>query len=543
MNGIYDGFWLLLPILLSGTAGIGLLCASFYAHIHMRTEGEQQKAGREVEQDVREARQDSKEEERYAGRKLHLFVGAVLVLSVGLMFAAVWPGERRLTLFYLMDGIPVYFHVDALGRLFATVTSVIWLVTGIYAFLYMKHEGEEKRFFGFYLLAYSVLLSLDFAGNLITFYFFYELMTLTSMPFVLHSGSKEAIMAALKYLFYSMCGAYCALFGIYFLYQYCDTLTFTAGGTLNQALAAENSGILLIAVSLMLLGFGAKAGMFPLHAWLTAAHPAAPAPASAVLSGIIVKSGVLAVIRSVYYIIGPDFIRGTWVQTAWMSLTLLTVFMGSMLAYREKVFKKRLAYSTISQVSYILFGLSLLTPTGMTGALLHVVFHAGVKCALFLTAGIFIFRTGKTRVDEYTGIGKKMKVTLWCYTLASLALIGIPPFCGFTSKWYLAQGALQSETGIFRILGPVTLLVSALLTAGYLLPITMKGFLPGIGGKGAGAPANEAGSRVQAGDDHSAEKLDKMSAALLVLTILTVLLGIWPNPLIQYAADIAAAVM
>lgn len=543
MNEIYDGFWLLLPILLSGTAGIGLLCASFYAHIHMRTEGEQQKAGREVEQDVREARQDSKEEERYAGRKLHLFVGAVLVLSVGLMFAAVWPGERRLTLFYLMDDIPVCFHVDALGRLFATVTSVIWFVTGIYAFLYMKHEGEEKRFFGFYLLAYSVLLSLDFAGNLITLYFFYELMTLTSMPFVLHNGSKEAIMAALKYLFYSMCGAYCALFGIYFLYQYCDTLTFTAGGTLNQALAAENSGILLIAVSLMLLGFGAKAGMFPLHAWLTAAHPAAPAPASAVLSGIIVKSGVLAVIRSVYYIVGPDFIRGTWVQTAWMSLALLTVFMGSMLAYREKVFKKRLAYSTISQVSYILFGLSLLTPTGMTGALLHVVFHAGVKCALFLTAGIFIFRTGKTRVDEYTGIGKKMKVTLWCYTFASLALIGIPPFCGFTSKWYLAQGALQSETGVFRILGPVTLLVSALLTAGYLLPITMKGFLPGIDGKGAGVPANEAGSRVQAGDDHSAEKLDKMSVALLVLTILTALLGIWPNPLIQYAADIAAAVM
>ena len=298
MNEIYDGFWLLLPILLSGASGIGLLL------------------------------------KREAGKRLHLFVGVVLVLSVGLMFAAVWPGERSLTLFTLMDGIPVYFHVDALGRLFAVITSVIWLITGIYAFLYMKHEGEEKRFFGFYLLAYGVLLSLDFAGNLITLYFFYELMTLTSMPFVLHSGSKEAIMAALKYLFYSMCGAYCALFGIYVLYQYCDTLTFTAGGTLNPVLAAGNSGILLTAVSLMLLGFGAKAGMFPLHAWLTAAHPAAPAPASAALSAIIVKSGVLAVIRGVYYIIGPDFIRGTWVQTAWMSLSLLTVFMGSMLAYR-----------------------------------------------------------------------------------------------------------------------------------------------------------------------------------------------------------------
>ncbi|MDE7340824.1 MAG: proton-conducting membrane transporter [Lachnospiraceae bacterium] len=497
-----------------------------------------------------EAGQDAKEEGHHAGWKLHFLVGAVLVLSVGLVFAAVWPGERSLTLFTLMDDIPIYFHVDALGRLFAVITSVIWLITGIYAFLYMKHEGEEKRFFGFYLLAYGVLISLDFAGNLITLYFFYELMTLTSMPFVLHSGSKEAIMAALKYLFYSMCGAYCALFGIYVLYQYCDTLTFTAGGTLNPALAAGNGGILLIAVSLMLLGFGAKAGMFPLHAWLTAAHPAAPAPASAALSAIIVKSGVLAVIRGVYYIIGPDFIRGTWVQTAWMSLSLLTVFMGSMLAYREKVFKKRLAYSTVSQVSYILFGLSLLTPTGMTGALLHVVFHAGVKCALFLTAGIFIFRTGKTRVDEYAGIGKRMKVTLWCYTFASLALIGIPPFSGFTSKWYLAQGALQSETGIFRILGPVILLVSALLTAGYLLPITMKGFLPGVEGGNAENQAEETGTLPSAGripgeadSGSSAEKMDKMSAALLVLTVLTVFLGIWPNPLIQYAAEIAAAVM
>lgn len=529
MNEIYDGFWLLLPILLSGAAGIGLLFSSLFSHIRMRADGAGEKHDAEG---------------RHMEKKLHVFVGAVLVLSVLLTFAAVWPGERSLTLCYLMDGIPVYFHVDALGRLFAVVTGVIWLITGIYAFLYMKHEGEEKRFFGFYLLVYSVLLSLDFAGNLVTLYFFYELMTLTSMPFVLHSGSKEAIMAALKYLFYSMCGAYCALFGIYFLYQYCDTLAFTAGGTLNQALAAENSGILLIAVFLMLIGFGAKAGMFPLHAWLTAAHPAAPAPASAVLSAIIVKGGVLAVIRSVYYIIGPGFIRGTWVQTAWMTLSLLTVFMGSMLAYREKVFKKRLAYSTISQVSYILFGLSLLTPTGMAGALLHVVFHAGVKCALFLTAGIFIFRTGKTRVDAYAGIGKGMKVTLWCYTFASLALIGIPPFSGFTSKWYLAQGALQSETGIFRILGPIILLVSALLTAGYLLPITIKGFLPGAGGReGKVSPRNGADNTAQTGVGNSAEKMDKMSAALLMLTILTVLLGILPNPLIQYAAEIAAAVM
>ncbi|MDE7282710.1 MAG: proton-conducting membrane transporter [Lachnospiraceae bacterium] len=458
-------------------------------------------------------------------KTLHIIIGIVLSITVLLALAVAWCTDGSLTLFCLVDKIPVYFHVDALGRLFITVTSIIWLITGFYAFLYMQHEGDEKRFFIFYVLVYVVIIALESAGNLITFYLFYELMTLTATPLVLHNGSREAIMAALKYLFYSMCGAYSALFGIYFLYQYCDTLNFTAGGTLNMTLVSGNVGILRVAVFMMLIGFGAKAGMFPLHAWLTAAHPAAPAPASAVLSSIIVKGGVLAVIRSVYYIVGSDFIRGTWVQTAWMTLTLLTVLMGSMLAYREQMFKKRLAYSTVSQASYILFGLSLLTTTGMSGALLHFVFHAFIKCALFLTAGIFIFRTGKTKVDLYAGIGKQMKVTLWCYTFASLALIGIPPMSGFISKWYLAQGALQSDTGVFRMLGPVVLLLSALLTAGYLLPITVKGFLPGK----------------DAEIEEKKERIDIMTAALLILTVITIILGIWPNPLIKYVGEIAAS--
>lgn len=503
MNRLFDSLWIILPMLLSLLSGIYLLVSSFLSHVGKGGE----KNGKASE------------------KKLHIFVGTVLLISVITALLIVWTKDVDLTLFYLMDEIPVYFHVDALGRLFVTITSVIWLAIGFYAFLYMKHEGDEKRFFGFFLIVYAVLIALESAGNLVTLYFFYELMTLTSVPFVLHSGSKESIMAALKYLFYSMCGAYCALFGIYFLYHYCDTLAFTAGGTLNMTAVSGNVMLLQTAVFLMLIGFGAKAGMIPLHSWLPTAHPAAPAPASAALSAIIVKGGVLAIIRTVYYIVGPDFIRGTWVQTAWMTLTLITVFMGSMLAYREKVFKKRLAYSTVSQLSYILFGLSVLTPTGFAGALLHVVFHAGIKCILFLTAGIFIFRTGKTKVEEYTGIGKEMKVTLCCYTFASLGLIGIPPMSGFISKWYLAQGALESDTGVFRILGPVILLVSALLTAGYLLPVTMKGFFPGK----------------ESVIEEKKEHIDIMTAVLLILTVLTVLLGILPNPLIQYAGEIAVS--
>ena len=349
-------------------------------------------------------------------------------------------------------------------------------------------------------------------------------------------------MAALKYLFYSMCGAYMGLFGIYFLYQYADTLTFTAGGTLDLARVAGHEGILLIAVFVMLIGFGAKAGMFPLHAWLPTAHPVAPSPASAVLSGVIVKGGVLAIIRTVYYVVGPDFMRGTWVQTLWIVLTLLTVFMGSLLAYRESVLKKRLAYSTVSQISYILFGLAMLTPTAMTGSLLHIVFHAFIKVVLFLTAGIFIFCCKKTRVEELTGIGKQMPGTLWCFTFASLALIGIPPASGFISKWYLAQGALEAPVGVFRWIGPIILLLSALLTAGYLLPVVIRGFLPGESYQRRSAQG-DAGNCVSGEDAAHIRVSSGMLIPLAVLAALTILLGIFPNVLISFAGKIAAAVM
>ena len=497
--------WLiLLPIFLPSLAGIVLLASSFYEHIKYGQTDEKKR------------------------KSVHLFSGAVLAVSAAAALWIAWRGTGSVTLFYLMEDIPVFFQVDALGSVFASFMSIVWVLVAVYSFVYMEHEGNEKRFFGVYLLVYGVLIALDFAGNLVTLYLFYELRTLTSMPMVLHNGSKASIMAALKYLFYSMCGAYLGLFGIFFLYKYCGTLSFVAGGSLNLALAAGNEGILLIAVFAMLIGFGAKAGMFPLHAWLPAAHPVAPSPASAVLSGIIVKAGVLAVIRVVYYTVGADLLRGTWVQAVWMALTLLTVFMGSLLAFREPVFKKRLAYSTVSQISYILFGLSLLTPVAVTGALLHTVFHAFIKCALFLTAGIFIFQCGKSRVEELDGIGKRMPGTLWCYTFASLALIGIPPASGFISKWYLAQGALKAGVGIFGWLGPVVLLISALLTAGYLLPVTMKGFFPGHG------------------EAVSAEKQEAKPGMLFPLAVLAaaaVLLGVFPNPLIQYVSRIAEALM
>lgn len=460
---------------------------------------------------------------------LLVVVGIFLLVNGILVLNAILNVKEEVTFFYLTKQLPIYFKIDGIGRLFASIVTIVWIAAGFFSFRYMNHEKNEKRYFGFYMITYGVLIGLDFSGNLITMYLFYELMTLVSLPLVIHTLTKEAIMAGLKYLFYSFCGAYMALFGLFFLNHYGNTLTFSPGGVLDMNLVGGNEGLILVVAFLMILGLGVKAGMFPMHAWLPTAHPVAPAPASAVLSGIIVKSGALAIIRVVYYIIGADFIRNTWVQYTWLILTLITVFMGSMLAYREPVMKKRLAYSTVSQMSYILFGLALLNPIGMTGALLHIVFHALIKTTLFLIVGAVIYQTGKTKADDLKGIGKEMPVTLWCYTLLSLCLIGIPPMSGFISKWYLATGALQYGVEPFSWLGPVVLLVSALLTAGYLLPITIKGFFPG--------------------DTYDYTELKKkeppkwMVVPIVVLTVLAVILGMMPNGLVTFISQITAQLM
>ena len=460
-------------------------------------------------------------------------VSGTLAGGVILTWAALMTGGR-LTLWQMTEDITVALAVDGVSRLFAALTSGVWLLVGIYSISYMTHERDEFRFFGFYLIVLGVLTALDFSANLVTFYVCYEIMTLTSLPLVLHEMTKEAVMAGLKYLFYSVAGAFLALFGIFYLYGAAGSLTFTPGGVSMGLPINGHEGLFLGAVCCMLVGFGTKAGMFPLHGWLPTAHPVAPAPASAVLSGLITKSGVLAVIRVAYYIVGPDRLRGTWVQDVWMFLTLLTVFMGSMLAYKEPVLKKRLAYSTVSQVSYILFGLGLFNAAGFVGALSHVVFHSLVKNGLFLAAGAIIFKTGWTRTREMDGLGRVMPVVLGCYTLVSLALIGIPPASGFVSKWYLATGALASGTGVWSWLGPIILLISALLTAGYLLPLAIRGFFPG-----AGFDEGEIRSRGLGGQEPSW----LMTVPMLVLTAGAILFGCFPGQLISMLESIAAAVL
>ena len=409
----------------------------------------------------------------------HRCVILALVLEAVLAANALLLPERELVLFSMTEGLTIALRLDGISKLFMTIASFGFLLTGIYAFRYLEHEEKDDRFFCFFLLSQAALMGMDFSRNLITMYLFFEMITLLSMPLVLHDRTEEAVRGALKYLFYSVAGAFLALGCIFFLSQYCDTLEFIPGGSLNAEKLAGHRGLVQTVVFLGVVGFGAKAGMYPLHGWLPTAHPVAPAPASAVLSGIIAKAGVLAIIRVIYFSVGTEFLRGTWVQQAWLALALLTVFMGFMMAYREKMFKKRLAYSSVSQISYALVGLFFLTPESALGGLLHVLFHATIKVCLFLVAGSIIHNTGKHNVDEFVGLGKAMPKTLWGFTLAALALIGIPPASGFVSKWYLALGALDSGMAVYSWLAPVVLLISALLTAGYLLPITVSGFFPG----------------------------------------------------------------
>ena len=419
------------------------------------------------------------------------------------------------TLYEFNERLSLSYRVDRISIIFLVAAVSLFVCAGIYSLYYMKGKEHLRRYWVFFTGVLCVISLMACSANFFTFYVNYELMTLMSSPLVMHEQTKEARLAGFKYLIYSFFGAYFVLFGFYVLNKYCVDLTFAEGGRLDMTLVSGHEDFILLAVFFMIIGFGVKAGMWPLHAWLTTAHPIAVSPASAVLSGVIVKAGVIGVIRAVFYLVGIDFVRGTWVQITWIILILLTILMGSTLAYFEKELKKRLAYSTISQVSYILFGLAIFNETAYEGALLQFLAHAFAKCALFMIAGVFIILTGSKNVDSLKGIGKKYPVLLWMFTICSLSMVGIPPTGGFLSKWYMILGSLESDFYNFGCAGPVFLLISALLTAGYLFTIVMRGFLPGKSYKDDGKEAVKLPLTVY--------------IPIGILTVLSVLVGIIPN--------------
>lgn len=426
---------------------------------------------------------------------------------------------KEITVFEMTTQAKMAFRLDDFGKLVLVVAAILYTAVCFYAFEYMKTEERPEVFFGFYFVSMGALIAVCMSANLVTLYFCFELATLSTVPLVLHEMSKDAVTAGMKYLFYSMAGALMGLLAVFFVSFYAEGDTsFVMGGFLSSGQTAGHEKLLLAVIFVGILGFGTKAGMYPLHGWLPTAHPIAPAPASALLSGIIAKAGIVAVVRLVYYSVGVEFLRGSWVQYAWMILAMITIFMGSMCAYREKVVKKRLAFSTVSQISYIMLGLSLLSSEGLRGGMLHLMAHAFSKGCLFLTAGIFICKLGIRFVPDLKGIGKRMPVTMWCFTIASLSLVGIPPLGGFVSKWVLAGAAIDSGLGVFSILSPAILLISALLTAGYLLPVVVDAFFPGEDFEG---------------EESKAEPSALMTLPLIVLCLGALLTGLFGNQIIS----------
>jgi len=409
-------------------------------------------------------------------KKQTAFMLAVQAITLIVTLIAVC-GDQELSTapLYFTESLSFALMMDKLGGFFCLLTAVCWLLTILYAYVYMKHEGKEPRFYAFLFLTESMVLGSALAADLVTLYLFFELTSLLSFPLVLHSQTHKALLGATKYLYYSVGGAFVALFGMAVLASNAS-LTFTAGGHLT---AGDLTPTMMLAIFLMILGFSAKAGLFPLHNWLPSAHPVAPAPAHALLSGIIAKVGAVAVIRIIYCIVGVELLQGSWLQTTFIVLALVTIFMGSFMGCTENGLKKRLAYSSISQISYVLLGVFIMTPLGLAGALLQLMFHAVAKIGVFQSAGAIIYLTETETIDGFPALGKRLPTTLLCFTLLSLSLVGIPPFGGFHSKWYLAIGALDAFPDAMGYVIPAVLLASALFTAYYLFAPIVQAFFPG----------------------------------------------------------------
>lgn len=380
---------------------------------------------------------------------------------------------------HFTGNLTIAFRIDGLSMVFAGLVSALWPLATLYAFEYMKHEKHERTFFFFYTATFGVTLGIAMAGNLLTMYFFYELLTLVTVPLVMHTLSREAILASRKYLYYSLGGAAFAFIGLIFVIVYGSTSNFTMGGVLDLVKIGERQNVLLLIYVLAFFGFGVKAAICPFNSWLPEAG-VAPTPVTALLHAVaVVKSGAFAIMRLTFYCFGADFLRGTWAQTVVMTAVIITIVYGCSRAVKETHLKRRLAYSTISNLSYILFGVTIMTPLGLTGALTHMVFHAIMKICSFFCAGAVIYKTNRQYVHELDGLGYKMPGVFGIFTVSALALMGVPGLAGFISKWNLASAAVMSDN-VLAYVGIGALLISALLTAIYMLTIVIRAFFPQI---------------------------------------------------------------
>jgi len=365
--------------------------------------------------------------------------------------------------------VSLVLKVDHLSLLFATLSSILWLFTTIYAIGYFHKTKNQSRFFGFFSLCITATVGISIAGNLFTFFIFYELLTLTTFVLMLHTQTAQAKKATIIYLTYTIFGGLLFLVGLVILHSISGDMEFVSGGYLGDLKNTLPFYLETIFI-LLFIGVGVKAAIFPLHRWLPSAM-AAPAPVSALLHAVaVVKAGAFGIIRIVYDIYGVEFTNSLGLLWIVLGVAVVTILYGSIMALRQTDIKKRLAYSTISQVSYILLGVALFGPLGTIGGMIHLVHQGVMKITLFFCAGAFAKNYKIKKIKQLNGLGKVMPLGAVAFTIGAFGMIGIPPTAGFLSKWYLGMGAY--ENGFLSILGVLAL--SSLLNAAYFLPMVYR---------------------------------------------------------------------
>ena len=437
-------------------------------------------------------------------------MGALLVSAASVWIAALMVPETTLTILQFTNQLSFALRLDGAGRIFSCLSATLWPLTALYAFDYMKHEQHHAMFYCFFTMSFGATMGIAMAENILTMYLFYEMLTITTIPLVMHGMTKIHNRAARKYMVYSFGGAAFAFAAVVFLIlNGADHFAF--GGHLNEV---TNPALAQVLYLFAFLGFGVKAAIFPFHGWLPSAS-VAPTPVTALLHAVaVVKAGAFALIRLTYYTYGTDFLTGRWVQYATMAIAALTILYGSATALRQKHFKRRLAYSTISNLSYIAFAVTIMTPAGLLAAFCHLVFHSVIKICAFFAAGSVLHNSDREYLPQLEGLGRKMPWTFGLFTVSALGLTGIPPFCGFFSKWYISTAALESGNGL-AVAGVVVVLISAFLTACYMLTPAIKAFFPRTCNTNDPSDAREAGWR--------------MLVPMGVCAILCILLGLFAH--------------
>lgn len=409
-------------------------------------------------------------EEQFAVRTfLNLFGAVAKVALVGWVFTGYLRGEEYNFIFSLAPDLTFALRLDALGLFFAALSSLLWLITTLYAIGYLQGGLHRNRFFAFFSLCVTASTGIALSGNVITFFIFYEFLTLSTYPLVVHKGTDEAVSAGRTYLWYTIGGGTILFLGVVGLYSVAGPIYF--GQTeIIASLISEYPAQLTILFFLILAGLGVKAAIFPLHGWLPISM-VAPAPVSALLHAVaVVKAGAFGIVRLVYDVYGVEIAEEMNFLSVLAGFAAFTIIYGSVRALYQDDFKKRLAYSTVSQISYIALGVAIPGALTSTGAIVHLVHQGIMKITMFFAAGNVAETYGYKKISQLNGIGRRMPLTMAAFTIAVFGMIGLPPVAGFISKWYLGLGAV--EAGSYWVI--LVLLVSSALNAAYFLPIVYR---------------------------------------------------------------------